>query len=311
MRFTVEYPIGSGGYDASLLAPEGFTRVVRAVDELGFDAIAFTEHPAPSHKWLLAGGHESLDVTSALSYCAAITERVRLMTYLLVVPYRNPLLAAKALATVDVLSGGRATAVVGSGYLKSEFRALGVDFEDRNALLDEGIEVMRGVWSQLPFDHEGRHFTASGVAALPQPVQPGGVPIWIGGNSGVARRRAARCQGWSPLLIDEQLAQTTRTAALTTIEQLRSAVAEVRELAAHTRGEAATVDVQVQSPQSEWLRGESAVEEHLDHLDQLAGAGVDWFVIQPPSGSVEACIEGLERYAQTVGLSSRAGSAVG
>ena len=309
MRFTVEYPIGSGGYDASLVTPEGFTRVVQAVDALGFDAVAFTEHPAPSHKWLLAGGHESFDVTAALSYCAAITERVRLMTYLLVVPYRNPLLAAKALATVDVLSGGRATAVVGSGYLKSEFRALGVDFEERNALLDEGIEVMRGVWSQLPFDYEGRHFTASGVAALPHPVQPGSVPIWVGGNSGVARRRAARYQGWSPLLIDEQLAQTTRTAALTTVDQLRSAVAEVRELAVQERGEGAMVDVQVQSPQSQWLRGDLSVDEHLGHLGELAAAGVNWFVLQPPSGSVEACIEGLERYAETVGLSSRVGIA--
>src|SRR6266702_8502534 len=80
--------------------------------------ISFSEHPAPSHKWLNAGGHESLDQTSALAFCAAVTSRLRLMTYLLVLPYHNPFLAAKALSTVDVLSGGRLTVVAGTGYLR-------------------------------------------------------------------------------------------------------------------------------------------------------------------------------------------------
>ena len=70
-----------------------------------------------------------------------------MMTYLLVLPYRNPLLAAKQIATLDVLSGGRATIAVGGGYLRSEFAALGVDFEERNALFDEAVEVLRGVWA--------------------------------------------------------------------------------------------------------------------------------------------------------------------
>ena len=113
MKFTVDYPIVTVGYDPALVTAAGMTRVAQAAEECGYDAISFSEHPAPSHKWLNAGGHESLDQTSALAFCAAVTSRLRLMTYLLVLPYHNPFLAAKALSTVDVLSGGRLTVVAG------------------------------------------------------------------------------------------------------------------------------------------------------------------------------------------------------
>jgi probable F420-dependent oxidoreductase len=259
VRFTVEYPVSVPAYDPALLSPEGLTRVVQAADRLGFEAVAFTEHPAPSLKWLAAGGHESLDVAAALAFCAAVTRRIRLMTYLLVLPYRNPFLNAKAVATVDLLSGGRTRVVAGAGYLKSEYRALGVDFEQRNALFDEAVEVMRGVWTSVPFDHEGLHFTAQGVAAKPLPVQPGGPPIWIGGNSAMARRSASRAQGWSPLMISEELARTTRMPPMSTVEQLAASV-------------------------------------------ELEQAGAGWFVVRPPGSSVEAAVEGLERYAALLGL---------
>lgn len=298
MQFTIEYPVSVRGYDPSLLTPDGMRRVSQAADRLGFGALAFTEHPAPSQKWLEGGGHESLDVTASLAFCAAVTDRIRLMTYLLVLPYRNPFLNAKAVSTVDILSGGRVTVVAGTGYLKSEYRALGVDFEERNALFDEAVEVMRGVWTDVPYDHEGLHFTAQGVAALPRPVQPGGPPIWIGGNSAMARRRAAAAQGWSPLMISEEVARTTRMPAMSTVEQFATGVRELRELV----GDGAAVDVQVHSPQSAWLQGEGSQQEHLDHLGALEQAGATWFVVQPPGSSVDAAVEGLERYAQLVGL---------
>jgi probable F420-dependent oxidoreductase len=299
VRITVEYPVSAVGYDPALLAPAGMSRVARAVEEAGLDAIAFTEHPAPSQRWLDAGGHETLDVTAAMSFCAAVTERIRLMSYLLVLPYRNPFLTAKSVATVDVLSGGRATIVAGAGYMKSEFRALGVAFEERNELFDEALEVLRGVWSRNPFGYQGRHFHAEEVAALPRPVQgPAGPPIWVGGNSARARRRAARHQGWSPLLIDENLARTTRTPALTTIGQLSEAVAQAREMAVAEQGEQAFLDVQVQSPHSGWLQRGGSMEEHREHLGLLAGAGVTWFVVQPPGDSVDAAVDGVRRYGE-------------
>src|ERR1017187_2323856 len=181
MKFTVDYPIVTVGYDPALVTAAGMTRVAQAAEEYGYDAISFSEHPAPSHKWLNAGGHESLHQTSALPFCAAVTSRGRLMTYLL------------------GLAGRRRTVVAGTGYLRSEFLALNVDMSLRNELFDESLEVLRGVWSEVPFAYQGKHFTARGVASLPGPVQPGGPPVLIGGNSALARARAARNQGWSPL----------------------------------------------------------------------------------------------------------------
>lgn len=192
MDFTVEYPVSVPGHDPALVTAEGMRQVVRAAEEAGYAAVGFTEHPAPSKKWLDAGGHETLDPIAALSFCAAATERIRLMTYLLVLPYHNPFLLAKGLATVDLLSGGRLVVVAGTGYLRSEFLAAGVDMDERNARFDEAVEVMRGVWTHVPYDHEGRFFTGRGVAALPAPATPGGPPIWIGGQSAAAIRRAAR-----------------------------------------------------------------------------------------------------------------------
>jgi probable F420-dependent oxidoreductase len=290
--FTVEYPVSVPGHDPALVTAEGMRQVVRAAEEAGYAAVGFTEHPAPSKKWLDAGGHETLDPIAALSFCAAATERIRLMTYLLVLPYHNPFLLAKGLATVDLLSGGRLVVVAGTGYLRSEFLAAGVDMDERNARFDEAVEVMRGVWTHVPYDHEGRFFTGRGVAALPAPATPGGPPIWIGGNSALARRRAAAQQGWSPFLSDGVLARTTRTPAITSVEQLARYVREVREMAGRP------IDVQVRTPAHRFMIDGGSADEHRDHLGRLAEAGVTSFVVQPPGASVQATVEALHAYAE-------------
>ncbi|WP_235490175.1 LLM class flavin-dependent oxidoreductase, partial [Frankia sp. AvcI1] len=99
--------------DAGWLDPDNVATFARTLEEVGFGALAFTDHPAPSAKWLAAGGHETFDPFAALTYCAAVTRRIRLMTHLAVVPYRNPLLQARSMTTVDVLSGGRAIFALG------------------------------------------------------------------------------------------------------------------------------------------------------------------------------------------------------
>ncbi|CDR17913.1 LLM class F420-dependent oxidoreductase [Streptomyces iranensis] len=297
MKFTIEYPVAAPGYDKALASAEGMARLSRAADALGFDAIAFTEHPAPSYKWLQTGGHESLDLVAALSFCAAHTERIRLMTYLLVVPYHHPLIAAKALTTLDLLSDGRLVVVVGTGYLRSEFLALGLEMEDRNEIFDEALEMMKGAWTQLPYAFKGKHFEARGVASVPQPRRMGGPPIVIGGNSALSRRRAARHQGWSPLMSTPEVSRTTRTPSLATVAQLAAQVREVRERAVEEQGEGTELFIQVQSPQCKYMRNPGSVEEHRDHLGQLEAAGIDSFVLQPSGESVEAVVAGMEQYA--------------
>jgi probable F420-dependent oxidoreductase len=296
MKFTVEYPVGGPDHDSRLLGRAGVTSVVRRADELGFDAIAFTEHPAPSVRWLEAGGHETLDLTAALAFCAAVSERITLMTHLLVLPYHNPFAAAKALTTVDLLSDGRLVVVAGTGYLKGEFKALGIDFDARNERFDEALEVMRGVWSEVPYEHDGTHFRGRDIAHLPRPHQQGGPPILIGGNSALSRRRAARNQGWSPLLVSQTVAETTRMPYVT-LEDLDAQISAVRESAAEQQGTDVELFVQVQGPQTDVLRTTYSVEEHRQHLGELASAGVDSFVLQLPCGSVQNAMDGLEQYA--------------
>jgi probable F420-dependent oxidoreductase len=324
VKFTVDYPIVNVGYDPALVTAAGMTRVAQAVEECGYDAISFSEHPAPSQKWIDAGGHESLDQTSALTFCAAVTSRVRLMTYLLVLPYHNPFLAAKALSTVDLLSGGRLTVVAGTGYLRSEFLALNVDMSQRNELFDESLAVLRGVWGEGPFTYQGKHFSARGLASLPAPAQHGGPPVLIGGNSALARARAARNQGWSPLMVRPEVAKTSRTPGIATVAELAAKIKEVRAAAAAADGAPASLStaslstaslstaplstatmstgpltIQVHTPQAGFMQRPGSAEEHRDHLGQLADAGVDSFVLRPPGDSVSDAVEALHQYADT------------
>ncbi|MCY4663647.1 MAG: TIGR03619 family F420-dependent LLM class oxidoreductase, partial [Acidimicrobiaceae bacterium] len=181
MRFSVTYPLASGRASSEFATRLGVMEFARAAEEAGFDGIGFTDHPAPTHRWMSAGGHDALDPFAALAFCAAATERLLLIPNVVVLPYRNPLLVAKSVATIDALSNGRFVLAVGTGYLKGEYRALGVDFDQRNDLFDEAIEAMRGIWTPDDSRHEGRNFTAHGQTANPKPSRP--IPIWIGGNS--------------------------------------------------------------------------------------------------------------------------------
>lgn len=301
MRFAIEYVVDSTTDGGSLATPEGLAEVAQVADELGYAALALPEHPAPSLKWLSRGGHETFDSMTALGFVAALTSRLRVMPHLLVVPYRNPFLAAKSLATLDRLAQGRLTVGVGSGYLSSEFLALGVDMEHRNVLFDEGIEVMRGVWSTSPFSYEGRTVTAKDVAAEPAPLTPGGPPIIVGGNSALARRRAARLNGWSPMLLPAGVAESTRTHALTTIPELAKSITEVRAMAQEF-GNTAPLFINVATTHLEFPGSDGSIEEHRDHLGQLEEAGVDQFLVRPSSLGIEAAVDSLHSYAAAVGL---------
>ena len=138
----------------------------------GWEGFAFTEHPAPTAKWLETGGHQSLDPFVALAARrGGHRPTLKLLTYLAVLPYRNPASLAKSAATVDKLSNGRFVLGVGTGYLKAEYFALGVDFDERNELFDEALDVMPLHWSGEPFDYAGKHFNCRGTIGRPRPVQ--------------------------------------------------------------------------------------------------------------------------------------------
>ena len=264
--------------------------IARAVEDAGLHGLSFTEHPAPGARWLDAGGHQTLDPFVALGHAAAVTSRIRLITYLSVLAYRNPLLAAKTAATVDLLSDGRFTLGVGAGYQKGEFRALGVDFDERNDLFDEALAVLPRFWSGEPLTFTGRHFEARDAICLPRPVQQP-IPIWIGGNARVTMRRvAARAQGWMPMLSNETVSSTTRTAHIGDIPTLALRVAELRELAPFRAQE---IDVLVTYPDASIADPTTSVERHRDTLGRLAEAGVTWVGIPGHSTSESQTLESI------------------
>ena len=170
-----------------------------AAEAAGFHGFGFTDHPAPSQRWLEAGGHDALDPFVALGFAAAQTTTLRLIPNIVVLPYRNPFVVAKSGATLDLLSGGRFTLAVGVGYLKREFAALGVNYDERAELFEEALQVIRAVWTGDDISFEGKHFTAKGITAHPRPISQPHPPIWIGGNTTAARQRVAQYgDGWCP-----------------------------------------------------------------------------------------------------------------
>ena len=300
MKFSVTYPLASGRCSAEFATRRGVAEFARAAEEAGFDGIGFTDHPAPTHRWMSAGGHDALDPFAALAFCAAVTERLLLIPNVVVLPYRNPLLVAKSVATIDALSNGRFVLAVGTGYLKGEYRALGVDFEQRNELFDEAIEVMRGVWTTDDFQYEGRNFNAPGQTANPKPS--GRIPIWIGGNSRLSRRRAATiADGWVPFPAPRGLATTARTVPLETLDDLRSMLEDLWRQAESAGRDPSTIDVSFTtlaggSPDDEDFNPEA----HLEALHDLARLGVTWCMVRMPSDSVSRALEALHHYGESV-----------
>ncbi len=144
---------------------------------------------------------ECMDTLVALSFIAAMTSRLRLLTSVMVVPHRPALLTAKMVATIDRLSGGRMTLGCGAGWMEEEFEALELPpYAERGAVTDEYIEVFRKVWSAPTVSHAGKYVNFRNVSVLPNPVQKPGVPIWTGGESAPALRRAVRVgDGWYPI----------------------------------------------------------------------------------------------------------------
>lgn len=295
MRFTVQYPIVGRDYDPALLDPANVVAVARAVEEAGLDALAFTEHPAPSQKWMAAGGHDALDPVTALAFCAAVTSRIKLIPYLLVLPYRNPFLAAKQVATLDVLSGGRVVFGVATGYLRSEFAALGVEHAERVALFDEALEAILGIWSTDGFSLTGKHFMAKAQTAHPAPRQRPHPPIWIGGNSVRARQKVAEMgQGWAPLMISPTVAATVSTPPIEDVAALRAAIGDLYRRVVDAGRDPAEVEVQVEWGQINQMVGDRSRQRDL--IGELADAGVTWLVVDPPGRTVGEALDAIRAY---------------
>ncbi|MEE3849485.1 LLM class F420-dependent oxidoreductase [Gordonia sp. LSe1-13] len=297
MRFIYHYPETTGP-DGDLFAAGGLYEVAAAVEHAGFDAFSLSEHPAPGARWLASGGHQTVDPFVALGFIAAATRRLKLLTHLTVAPYRNPMLLAKAASTLDNLSGGRLILGLGTGYQKSEFHALGVDFSERNVLFDETLDVLPLHFSGEQFSYEGTHFSARDVMCRPRPVQ-NPIPIWIGGNSRLTRRRVAqRAHGWMPMTGGAQLSSTARTPMLGAGGELGDAIAELRA-SADAAGRTEPIDVLYSYQEPEMADPAADPDRHRDAFAQLEKAGVTWIVVSSGTTSPSATADWLGAFGST------------
>jgi probable F420-dependent oxidoreductase len=302
MRFAVTHPLVTHPYHPDLVTGAGVAAVARAAEAAGFSGFGFTDHPAPSQRWLDAGGHDALDPFVAMGWAAAHTTTLRLIPNIVVLPYRNPFVVAKAGATLDVLSGGRFTLAVGTGYLKGEFAALGVDHAERNDLFDEALDALVAVWTGDDVTLEGRHFRAREVTAHPRPVTDPHPPIWIGGNGARARQRVAdRAQGWCPFPAPATLARTARTAPLDTEDLLAAAVSDLRARLEAAGRDPGAVDITFSNPAGGNPAADAFdADAHLTGLARLAALGVTWVQVALPGDSLAHAVETAERYGELV-----------
>jgi probable F420-dependent oxidoreductase len=184
----------------SMSRPDDLVVAARAAEAAGFDSVWAGEHivlpdpqvpPSP-----MKPQDPALDSLLALTWAAAHTTRIRLATGIVILPQRNPLVLAKEVATLDVLSGGRVILGVGAGYLEPEFHALGANFEERGEVTDEHLDAMRALWYDEHPEYHGRFVDFAGIDAYPRPLQRP-IPLVVAGHSPPAyRRTVARAQGW-------------------------------------------------------------------------------------------------------------------
>ena len=236
-------------------------RVARAAEKAGFESIWTGEHVAmPVRDNPVPAPPETpfLDSIVALTNVAAVTERLRLGTGVLVLPHHNPVLLAKALTSLDVVSGGRLIAGFAGGYVEAEFRALGVDFRRRGAITDDSLDAIRSLWTEAEPRHAGRFARFDGIRFEPKPVQRPHPPIVIGGQAPAALARAAQAgDGWYGFAL--------------TVEQTAPIVAELRRLRAATARAAKPLEISL-----------TTFEPLTDALVERAeAAGIDRLIVYP------------------------------
>jgi len=295
-------------------SPDAIRRVAQRAEELGFDGVWVSDHIVIPQTEVDPFAHRFGDPThigsliyeplTVLAFVAACTTRIRLGTTVIILPYRNPLLTAKILSTIDVLSGGRVTAGVGVGWMEAEFAALGVPFQGRGGLSDEYIKAMIALWTEDRPAFHGEHVQFENIGFDPKPVQRPHIPVWIGGNSRSAIRRAARLgDGWHP----------TRPH----VQDIKAGAELLREFCEQQGRDPNTVTIAARLPLKFLDDGPGAAAKRrpllgsaqkiIDEIGQYREAGVQYIVLDTfysapelESETVDTILDTMERFASDV-----------
>jgi probable F420-dependent oxidoreductase len=266
--------------------------VARAADDAGFDYVAVCDHVAIPAERAAGMSTTWYDTVATLGFLAGITTRTRLLSHVYVPAYRHPLATAKAFATLDELSGGRVILGVGAGHVEQEFDVLGVSFADRGRITDNAIDGIRDAWRE-----EFSIWDGDGFGQRPRPRQQFGPPIWVGGSSPAALRRAAqRGDGWLP--------------QGTTKQDMPAAIQRIKELRKeHNRGGWFTYGALVRpmyvgKPDGDWDIGKATLHSDVDRMkgeiDDYRQMGVDQVQVRLRSRTHTELVDQLHAFMEEV-----------
>jgi len=303
-----------------LAEPAAIKTVMNKAETLGFDYVSVSDHIVipksiePLYPYSDTGeppfppDGACLEQLTLMSYVAAVTERIRILSSVMVVPHRNPVHTAKTIATIDVLSGGRVTIGCGAGWMEEEFLAIGTEpFRERGKVTDEYLRVFKELWTSDSPSFDGAYTTFKDVLFEPKPIQKPHPPLWIGGESPAAKRRAARLgDGWFPL-------GANPTFPLNTVDKFAAGLSSLKQVAAENDRDPDSIDLGFWSnwdyevtdrktPQ-EGARhimtgGDAAVIDDIGALKDL-GVGIFMFQLAKPD-SVDATLASMDRFADGV-----------
>jgi probable F420-dependent oxidoreductase len=297
--------------------PDVLTRLAERAESLRYSFLFVTDHvviplsyssPYPySTKGKFAGDWTQgyLEPLALLGYLAGVTSRIRLGTSVLVVPYRNPLVTAKMLATLDVLAGGRLILGAGVGWMREEFEALAAPpFGERGRVTDEYLRLMRECWTREPLEWTGHHYRLGPVSAMPKPPQKGGIPIWIGGHTDAALRRAGELgNGWHPIglrppagLYPEEYAEK----AAIVHGWARKAGRDPRDITLTLRVPLELVAKRPKSAPAERIPFRGTAAEVVEDVRRYQAVGVTHFVFDLTPQDVRGQLDMMERFAVEV-----------
>jgi probable F420-dependent oxidoreductase len=300
MKFGLTLPLGRIAPRGEFQSAEAVRQIAAAVEQAGVAGACLSEHPAPDAAWLHndPAAHDALDPLTALAFVAAATTRLTVFTNVLILPFRNPFLTAKAAATLQVLSDNRLILGVGVGYQQTEFEALGVPFRERGALTDEALEVLQLAWAGGAVVKQGRHFNAAGVEPRPTPSPP--PPVWVGGASDKALERAARRgDGWIPYFSVPTRDPTVMKSSVVSMEHFAEKVARLRALR-ESFGRSGPFDIAPRPPVLLTTTTRNDAARLLEAAHQLAARGATWMWTPLPAPSQAAYLENVAWYGEEV-----------
>ncbi len=292
-----------------LATRESLSAILKAGERAGFSSVMVADHIVlptsikSAYPYTVNGNFVSdgdcFEQLAMMSFVAGRTETLRIVSSVMIVPHRNPVFNAKAIATIDVLSGGRVTIGIGVGWMAEEFAALdAAAFQHRGAVTDEYIAIFKKLWTGEAVSHQGRFYSFDEVRCQPRPIQQPGPPIWVGGHSGPALRRVARLgDGWHPV--------GATAASPLPPEEMREKLATIARLMEHEGRDFSKLEVSYKAPFYDngapaagqdrrlFTGGPDAALSDIHVFEKL---GVHELVFDFRAGSLSECLDRMQQF---------------